>query len=276
MRKMRKWISILAAVLSAALPMFFTPITSIAKTVEDNSGTWRYQKFNKEWVTTDMPVRVTVGCADEEADLDLQTIGEYYDYDELYDQLTEEDKKSDSEFAKIIMNSRGEVGYLSEIWDNNNNTMDTVTLKLPFSGTLLEATCVVEEWEVVQQTPDSITFKFQKSYDEFVGDYCFFFLRYKKTSPDDMYWFKPMKTQMNIAAEIADQTGKEAVAEATGDFALSYDIMKWLEDHPNVTLKYTLTYKEKDYNIVIKGGQKLADPSIPWYGPEYLIGKFAK
>ena len=162
MRKMRKWISILAAVLFAALPMFFTPITSMAKTVEDNSGTWRYQKFNKEWVTTDMPVRVTVGCADEEADLDLQTIGEYYDYDELYDQLTEEDKKSDSEFAKIIMNSRGEVGYLFEIWDNNNNTMDTVTLKLPFSGTLLEATCVVEEWEVVQQTPDSITFKFQK------------------------------------------------------------------------------------------------------------------
>ena len=52
--------------------------------------------------------------------------------------------------------------------------------------------------------------------------------------------------------------------------------MKWLEDHPNVTLKYNLSYKEKDYNIVIKGGQKLADPKIPWYGPEYLIGYFGK
>ena len=93
---------------------------------------------------------------------------------------------------------------------------------------------------------------------------------------EDQFWFKPMKTQLNIAAEIASTSGKEAVAEVSGDFALSYEIMKWLEDHPNVTLKYNLTYKEKDYNIVIKGGQKLANPEIPWYGPEYLIGKFSK
>ena len=91
---------------------------------------------------------------------------------------------------------------------------------------------------------------------------------------EDMFWIKPMKTQLNIAAEVAEQTGKATVAEATGDFALPYEIMKWLEDHPNVTLKYTLTYKDKEYNIVIKGGQKLAFPDIPWYGPEYLIGKF--
>jgi len=93
---------------------------------------------------------------------------------------------------------------------------------------------------------------------------------------EDQFWFIPMKTQLNIAAEIASTSGKEAVAEVSGNFALSYEIMKWLEDHPNVTLKYNLTYKEKDYNIVIKGGQKLANPEIPWYSPEYLIGKFAK
>ena len=96
------------------------------------------------------------------------------------------------------------------------------------------------------------------------------------SSLEDQFWFKPMKTQLNIAAEIAASSGKEAVAEVSGDFGLSYEIMKWLEDHPNVTLKYALSYKEKDYNIVIKGGQKLANPEIPWYGPEYLIGKFAK
>ena len=96
------------------------------------------------------------------------------------------------------------------------------------------------------------------------------------SSTEDQFWFKPMKTQLNIAAEIASTSGKEAVAEVSGDFGLSYEIMKWLEDHPNVTLKYALIYKGADYNIVIKGGQKLADPEIPWYGPEYLIGKFAK
>ena len=85
-----------------------------------------------------------------------------------------------------------------------------------------------------------------------------------------------MKTQLAVAADIVATNGGTAVAEASGDFGLSYEIMKWLEDHPNVTLKYALTYKGADYNIVIKGGQKLADPEIPWYGPEYLIGKFAK
>lgn len=93
---------------------------------------------------------------------------------------------------------------------------------------------------------------------------------------EDQFWFIPMKTQLNIAAEIASASGKEAVAEVSGNFALSYEIMKWLEDHPNVTLKYNLTYKEKDYNIVIQGGHKLANLEIPWYGPEYLIGKFSK
>jgi hypothetical protein len=52
--------------------------------------------------------------------------------------------------------------------------------------------------------------------------------------------------------------------------------MKWLEDHPGVTLNYTLTYNGEEHLIVIPGGQKLANPEIPWYGPEYLIGNFGK
>ena len=34
------------------------------------------------------------------------------------------------------------------------------------------------------------------------------------------------------------------------------------------------SYKDEEHLIVIPGGGKYADPKIPWYGPEYLIGKF--
>ncbi len=48
------------------------------------------------------------------------------------------------------------------------------------------------------------------------------------------------------------------------------------DDHQGVTLKYTLSYKEEEHLIVIPGGGKYASPEIPWYGPEYLIGKFGR
>jgi hypothetical protein len=95
-------------------------------------------------------------------------------------------------------------------------------------------------------------------------------------SVDDQFWFKPMKTQLAIAADIVATNGGTAVAEASGDFGLSYEIMKYLDDHPGVTLKYTLAYKGEEHLIVIPGGGKFANPEIPWYGPEYLIGYFGK
>ena len=99
---------------------------------------------------------------------------------------------------------------------------------------------------------------------------------YSARPVEDQFWFKPMKTQLAIAADIVATNGGTAVAEASGDFSLSYEIMKYLDDHPGVTLKYTLTYKGEEHLIVIPGGGKRADPEIPWYGPEYLIGKFGR
>ena len=96
------------------------------------------------------------------------------------------------------------------------------------------------------------------------------------SSTEDQFWFIPMKTQLAVAADIVATNGGTAVAEVSGDFGLSYEIMKYLDDHPGVTLKYTLTYKGEEHLIVIPGGGKFANPEIPWYGPEYLIGKFAR
>ncbi len=157
---------------------------------------------------------------------------------------------------------------------------DTISINFPYPIQIIDFEYGGEEqWKINNLSATGVSFICTATGDfEGKADWLGFGLVYVRngSSSEDQFWFIPMKTQLNIAAEIASTSGKETVAEVSGDFALSYEIMKWLEDHPNVTLKYALTYKEKDYNIVIKGGQKLADPEIPWYGPEYLIGKFAK
>ena len=157
---------------------------------------------------------------------------------------------------------------------------DTISINFPYPIQITDFEYGGEEqWKITNLSATGVSFICTATGD-FAGDanWLGFGLVYVRngSSSEDQFWFKPMKTQLNIAAEIASTSGKEAVAEVSGDFGLSYEIMKWLEDHPNVTLKYNLTYKEKDYNIVIKGGQKLANPEILWYGPEYLIGKFSK
>jgi len=151
---------------------------------------------------------------------------------------------------------------------------ETIAVYLPFSVDMSKVdyfyyynSCF--EFELA--APNCIVFTCIDSTNE-----CYFEVGLFKSAVEDQFWFIPMKTQLNIAAEVASQSGKEAIAYAEGDFALSYGIMKFLEDHPNVTLQYKMTYKGEEHNIVIKGGQKLAFADIPWYGPEYLIGKFKK
>lgn len=60
------------------------------------------------------------------------------------------------------------------------------------------------------------------------------------------------------------------------DNTLSYAQMKFLEDHPDITLVYKYSYLEKDYRVVIPGSKAKADPDIPFYGPLYLFGTYGK
>lgn len=52
--------------------------------------------------------------------------------------------------------------------------------------------------------------------------------------------------------------------------ALPYDIMKTLEDNPDITLVFSYTYEGRDYKVTIPGGKAKAFTDIPWYGPVYL------
>ena len=150
---------------------------------------------------------------------------------------------------------------------------DKVTIMLPFSASKInrDKTSIMNDaWEV-EYSGNTLCCTCKKSCDIIIT-----FVMNDEIPLEDQFWFKPMKTQLAIAADIVVTKGGTAVAEASGDFSLSYEIMKYLDDHPGVTLKYTLSYKEEEHLIVIPGGGKCADPKIPWYGPEYLIGKFGR
>lgn len=264
MRKIRKWISILAAALLAAVPFMVTPVTAMAATRTVDFGmNWMYGA--EGIIDSGIPFVINVTTDQELGSGELFSLPQYATSDEIKEIFPA--LADDFPYGKMV-------AAVMVSFENNFAAGDIVEIPLPFSGTVdLDYGLPETEWSIESPSPTILRLTCLAETDGFL-----FLLTFdpSEAAPEDQFWFKPMKTQLNIAAEIAATTGKEATAEVSGDFGLSYEIMKWLEDHPNVTLKYTLTYKEKGYNIVIKGGQKLADPSIPWYGPEYLIGKFVK
>ena len=247
MKKMKKMLAIVLGTLLALIPVMSLSIVSFAKEAKN---------INIEWYDWDTgEIFATTSCVLSVA----------------------EDSGNYGHFGFRWEANENSYGYYVEVYDGESSFEpgDTVTIYLPFA---IDESKVIyadanEDWSYELVSPTCVVAtNLISDNDSWIEVY----LPKPASSTEDQFWFKPMKTQLNIAAEIASTSGKEAVAEVSGDFGLSYEIMKWLEDHPNVTLKYALTYKGADYNIVIKGGQKLADPEIPWYGPEYLIGKFAK
>ncbi len=58
--------------------------------------------------------------------------------------------------------------------------------------------------------------------------------------------------------------------------ALPSNIMKTLEENPQLTLVFSYTYEYKDYEVTIPGKKVKTDPKIPWYGPLYLYSHYGK
>jgi uncharacterized repeat protein (TIGR02543 family) len=83
-------------------------------------------------------------------------------------------------------------------------------------------------------------------------------------------WLDDLRLQLQIANEL----GGPRTVTYSGDFALSYDIMLYLVEHPDITLIYTVTYEGVDYTITIPGGKAIADSNIPWYGPLWLLANY--
>ncbi len=67
--------------------------------------------------------------------------------------------------------------------------------------------------------------------------------------------------------------GEQTVYWKEGN-ALSYDIMKVLEDHVQITLVFEYSYEGKDYKVTMPGSIVKAFPDITWYGPLYLYAHY--
>lgn len=59
-------------------------------------------------------------------------------------------------------------------------------------------------------------------------------------------------------------------------YSLPYDVMKILQDNPQLTLVFEYSYEGGEYKVVLNGKYVTADPDIPWCGPLYLNGLYGK
>lgn len=87
-------------------------------------------------------------------------------------------------------------------------------------------------------------------------------------------WMASIKDQINGGITAAAMTGMPQTVKYQGDFALSYEIMEALANHPEVTLEYTATYEGETRVLSINGSQIQLDEEIPWYGPAWLMANF--
>ena len=79
---------------------------------------------------------------------------------------------------------------------------------------------------------------------------------------------------LRLKLQIANELGGPQTVEYSGDFALSYDIMQYLVEHPDITFVYHVTYEGQEYTITIPAGKAIADSNIPWYGPLWLLANY--
>ncbi len=79
---------------------------------------------------------------------------------------------------------------------------------------------------------------------------------------------------LRLKLQIANELGGPQTVEYSGDFALSYDIMQYLVEHPDITFVYHITYEGHEYTITIPAGKAVAYADTPWYGPLWLLANY--
>ena len=86
----------------------------------------------------------------------------------------------------------------------------------------------------------------------------------------------PLRTELSIAADLAKNTNQHQVVNYQADYsALPYEFMKLLQDNPQITLNLTFPFEGEMVTVTISGDKVVADSTIPWYGPAYMMGRFS-
>lgn len=269
MKRMKKLLAFLTSGLLAAMPILYTviPAQAVYYPTGDTVIEWGEAFYSKPYQENVAQTTMTVNTATEgltttPLTATYQLFEEYYTAEEQQNLYTPEEIRQNTGTGVLVFVCKADDYY---------QVGDTITVKLPISFRNAVVEC---DWVSWSATLSGTTVK--ATCKESINNLIIIVHSNYSEEQEKEFWFIPMKTQLNIAAEIVATKGGTAIAEADGDFALSYGIMKWLDEHPGVVLKYNLLYKGTLYKLTIPGGGKLANPEIPWYGPEYLIGKFKK
>ena len=88
------------------------------------------------------------------------------------------------------------------------------------------------------------------------------------------FWVVPLKEKLNVAVSSSDAAKK--VVNYTGDFALPTEIMQFLKDHPEITLKYSFVLNGENKTATLSGNDIVIDSKINWYGLEYLWANYGQ
>ncbi len=94
------------------------------------------------------------------------------------------------------------------------------------------------------------------------------------TEPEVEIPEKDWLDDLRLKLQIANELGGPQTVEYSGDFALSYDIMQYLVEHPDITFVYHVTYEGQEYTITIPAGKAVAYADTPWYGPLWLLANY--
>ena len=79
---------------------------------------------------------------------------------------------------------------------------------------------------------------------------------------------------LRLKLQIANELGGPQTVEYSGDFALPYEIMNFLVEHPDIAFVYHVTYEGQEYTITIPAGKAVAYADTPWYGPLWLLANY--
>ena len=203
MRKMKKLIAAIASGLLMAMPIFSSPLmVNAASRNITTTVSWERYDGNYDYVgSVDLPVVITTS---EEEIEDFYDYGYYYDFDDFDDE--DELAEWESEYDLEPGDAKGSFylyGYVEP--DEYFEEGDTITYTLPFAVSEVLYFYIHSDFELVSISGNTVTVK--------CVDYCDcpcieIIAKKGSASAEDQFWFKPMKTQLAIAAEIAASSNK--------------------------------------------------------------------
>ena len=127
-------------------------------------------------------------------------------------------------------------------------------------------------WSTVSYDNKGVTLVATTDTPECTYSFTYYKAKAQAAQASEKFWEAPLEDKLNAAVASTDKK----VVEYAGDFALSYDTMKFLKEHPEITLKYTMTINGEKKTAVIGGANVIADQNIKWYGVEYLYANYGE